>query len=178
VSPSKRAPDFDRLVTDPLTGVFGYHYFRLRLDEEHERALLYTRPLALVLVDLDDLRGVNDRFGRAAGDLALQQVAQVISGSARAVDRIGRWSGGSLAVLLPETGVGPAYGLAERLRTEVAARRFGELEVEGARQLGRLHVTVCCGVASLRQGRNLVARADDALWRAKTGGRNRSVVHG
>jgi diguanylate cyclase (GGDEF)-like protein len=178
VSREKRAPDFDRLVTDPLTGAFGYHYFRLRLEEEEERALRYSRPLALMLVDVDGLRGINDRHGRAAGDLALQQVAAILSGGARDVDRLGRWSGGSFALLLPETGVGAAYGLAERLRADIAARRFTALEAEGARALDRMRVTVCCGVAAVTKARHLIGRADEALWRAKLSGRNRSVVHG
>ncbi|HUS67563.1 MAG TPA: GGDEF domain-containing protein [Kofleriaceae bacterium] len=184
------APDFDKLVRDRLTGADGYHYLRLRLEEELERASRYTRPLALALIDIDDLRGVNDRYGRAAGDFALRQIATTLQAGARAVDRVGRWAGGTFAMLLPETNAGAAYGLAERLRADISARRFVPIApqgtsviVESQRVPARLRVTVSCGVAStLRDGvsrpASLIQRSDAALWRAKHGGRNRSVVDG
>lgn len=180
------APDFDRLVRDPLTGADGYHYLRLRLDEELERSGRYGRPLALVLIDVDDLRGLNDRAGRAAGDHALRQVAATLMAGARAVDRVGRWAGGAFALVLPETIAGAAYGLAERLRADIAARRFetpvrpGIFREEAP---ARLRLTVSCGVGcTIRDGAShpttLVARTCAALERAKLGGRNRSTVDG
>ena len=172
--------DFERLTTDRLTGALGYHYLRLRLDEELERANRYGRALSLVLVDLDDLRGVNDRWGRPAGDHVLTQVAQLLMSGARMVDRVGRWAGGTFAIVLPETGAGAAFGLAERMRADLAARRFGAVVLAGARPLGPLRVTVSCGVAAAQghDGRGLVARAHEALHRAKLRGRNRSIVDG
>jgi diguanylate cyclase (GGDEF)-like protein len=171
--------DFDGLTRD-RTGALAYHYFRQRLGEELDRAHRYGRALSLVLIDIDDLRGLNDRLGRAAGDFALGQVAQALSAGARAVDFVGRWSGGGFALLLPETAVGAAYGLAERLRADLSARRLpapASLLPPGQ----SLRVTVCCGVASLYKdgaprAQTLIGRAGDALWRAKVGGRNRSVV--
>ena len=177
---SDRASDFERLTTDRLTGALGYHYLRLRLEEELERAARYARPLSLLLCDLDDLRGVNDRYGRPAGDFLLQQVAAVLMSGARMVDRVGRWAGGTFAMLLPETGAGAAFGLAERMRADLAARRFGGAALPGARPLAGLRVTVSCGVAAAQahDGRGLVARSHEALHRAKLRGRNRSVVDG
>jgi diguanylate cyclase (GGDEF)-like protein len=180
------APDFERLIRDRLTGANGYHYLRLRLDEELERAARYTRPLALVLVDVDDLRGINDRWGRAAGDQALKQVATTLMAGARAVDHVGRWAGGAFALLLPETNAGAAYGIAERLRADIAARRFQETlpqAIGPARAPARMRLTVSCGVAcTVREGASqpasLLRRTDAALERAKLGGRNRSIVDG
>ncbi|MDB4965069.1 MAG: diguanylate cyclase [Myxococcales bacterium] len=172
--------DFETLTRDRLTGTFSWHYFRVRLGEELDRAGRYTRALSLLLVDVDDLRGVNDRLGRSAGDFALSQVAFSLITGARSVDCVGRWSGGGFALLLPETAVGAAYGLAERLRADLAARRLPAPPqlIHPTRQL---RVTISCGVASLyKEGTphpdSLVARADVALWRAKLGGRNRSIV--
>ena len=172
--------DFETLIRDRRTGAFGYHYFRVRLADELDRAGRYARALSFLLVDVDDLRGVNDRLGRSAGDFALMQVAQALTAGARSVDCVGRWSGGGFAMLLPETAVGAAYGLAERLRADLAARRLPAPPalVPPGRQL---RVTISCGVASLYKDgaarpQTLVARADHALWRAKLGGRNRSVV--
>src|SRR5262249_11511776 len=97
------APSFEKLISDPLTGVEGYHHLRWRLDEELEPAARYSRPLPLALIDLDDLRGLNDRHGREVGDWALKQVAAAVLSSARPLDRVGRWAGGLFALILPET---------------------------------------------------------------------------
>src|SRR6185437_7727077 len=124
---SERSSDFERITTDRLTGALGYHYLRLRLDEELERAA---------------------RYGRPAGDFLLTQVAAVLMGGARMVDRVGRWAGGTFAMVLPETGAGAAFGLAERMRADLAARRFGGATLPGARPLAGLRITVSCGVAA------------------------------
>ncbi len=128
------AADFEALTRDRLTGALGWHYFRLRLGEELDRAGRYTRALSLLLVDLDDLRGLNDRLGRAAGDFALASVASALITGARSVDFVGRWAGGAFGLLLPETAVGAAYGLAERLRADLgcppAARAAAALAPE------------------------------------------------
>jgi diguanylate cyclase (GGDEF)-like protein len=152
----------------------------MRLAEELDRAGRYSRALSLLIVDLDDLRGLNDRLGRAAGDFALASVAAALVAGARSVDLVGRWAGGAFALLLPETAVGAAYGLAERLRADLAARRL-PAPPQLLHPSRPLRVTMSCGVASLyKDGAahpgTLVARADHALWRAKLGGRNRSIV--
>jgi diguanylate cyclase (GGDEF)-like protein len=175
--------DFSSLVCDPLTGADSYHYLRLRLDEELDRASRYSRPVSLVLMDLDDLRGINDRWGREIGDASLKHVATTLQAGARAVDRVGRWAGGTFALLLPETAAGAAYGLAERLRADVAARRFLSASPSEPRVPPRLRITVSCGVAcTIRDGAaraaTLVQRSDGALHQAKLSGRNRSVVDG
>ncbi|MGZ3425150.1 MAG: GGDEF domain-containing protein [Polyangia bacterium] len=172
--------DFETLTRDRLTGALAWHYFRMRLAEELDRAGRYTRALSLLLVDLDDLRGLNDRLGRGAGDFALASVASSLIAGARSVDLVGRWAGGAFALLLPETAVGAAYGLAERLRADLAARRL-PAPPQLLHPSRPLRVTMSCGVASLYKdgaahAGTLVARADHALWRAKLGGRNRSIV--
>jgi diguanylate cyclase (GGDEF)-like protein len=146
--------------------------------------------VSLVLVDLDDLRGINDRHGREVRDLALRHVSATLMAGARAVDRVGRWAGGTLALLLPETGSGAAYELAERLRADVTGKRSTPVPAApggGARSLEdlapRLRLTVSCGVAcTIKDGAaraaTLVQRCDAAFHRAKKGGRNRSVVDG
>jgi len=172
--------DFEALTRDRLTGALAWHYFRMRLTEELDRAGRYSRALSLLLVDVDDLRGLNDRLGRAAGDFALASVAAALVAGARSVDLVGRWAGGAFALILPETAVGAAYGLAERLRADLAARRL-PAPPQLLHPSRPLRVTLSCGVASLyKDGAahpgTLVARADHALWRAKLGGRNRSIV--
>jgi diguanylate cyclase (GGDEF)-like protein len=170
--------DFAGLTTDSLTGVLNYHYLGLRLDEELGRAARYGRPLAVVFVDVDDLGGINDVYDRAAGDFVLTHVAALLAGGVRLVDRVGRWAGGGFAMVLPETGAGAALGLAERMRADVAARRYHGVQVPGARSLESLRVTISCGVAAAppHDGRGLMARSHQALHRAKRRGGNRCVV--
>lgn len=173
------ACSFDELTRDPRRGGLGSHYLRLRLDEEIDRAARYTRPLSLVLVDVDDLGAINDRHGRSVGDEVLAQLMELTTDNARAIDRVGSFSRGGFALVLPETPAGAALGIAERLRAEVAGRRFAALTVAAANV--EVRCTVSCGVASTRGGggadtMRLEARADGALWRAKVAGRNRTVV--
>jgi diguanylate cyclase (GGDEF)-like protein len=176
--------DFERLVVDGLTGVAGYHYLRLRLDEELERAARYARPVSLVLIDIDDLRGLNDRHGRTSGDFALRQLGAMLASGARAVDLVGRWAGGAFALVLPETTAGAAFGLAERMRADIAARRFAPTPDDSTGRLrAPFRLTISAGVAcTVRDGVSrplgLVQRADAALFRAKSNGRNRSVRDG
>lgn len=170
---------FDQLTLDARHGGLSPHYLKMRLEEEIDRAARYSRPLSLLLVDVDDLGAVNDRHGRAVGDAVLHQIAASMTENARAVDRLGRVSGGGFALVLPETPGGAAFGIAERLRADVAARRFTALARNDS--LVELRCTISCGVASTRGGRTaatsrLEARADAALWRAKVAGRNRTVV--
>lgn len=172
---------FDDLVRDRLTGAESFHYLRLRLDEELERSSRYVRPLSLLLVDVDDLRAVNDRFGRGVGDFALREVAYQLASGARAVDRVGRWAAGAFAMLLPETTAGAALGLAERLRENIAARRIEPPPQLTGGRVVRVRVTVSCGVActicdGVSRSATLVARADAALARAKQAGRNHTFV--
>lgn len=169
---------FEELTRDARTGSLDPHYLRLRIDEETDRAARYARPLSVLLVDVDDLGAVNDRHGRAVADEVLSQLVVLMTQNARTVDRVGRWSGGGFALLLPETPKGAAFGIAERLRAEIAARRFSAI---GGGVPVQVRCTVSCGVASTRGGANpetssLLLRADAALWRAKLAGRNRTVL--
>jgi diguanylate cyclase (GGDEF)-like protein len=175
-----RPANFAQLITCPTSGAHAYPYLRLRLEEELDRASRYSRPLSLMFADLDGLRALNDGLGRAAGDQALKQVASVLTQNARGSDRVGRWTGGCFVVVLPETPVGAAYGIAERVRSEIAGRRF-TVQASGASM--PLRITVSVGVASTgsKEGAHpstLVQRADAALLRAKRGGANRAVADG
>ncbi len=168
---------FEDLTRDPRTNVLNPHYLRLRIGEEVDRATRYGRPLSIVLIDVDDLDRINDRYGRRVGDEILTQLGTRIRQGARTMDRVGVNDGGSFCLVLPETNAGAALGLAERVRADVAALRFSVDDSDTS----EVRCTVCCGVASTRGGNNaesktLLARADAALWQAKAAGRNRTVV--
>ncbi|MTW09163.1 diguanylate cyclase [Pseudoduganella eburnea] len=166
-----RTSELTRLATtDSLTGVANRRHFLERGRQELERAARYRLPMALLLLDIDHFKQVNDNFGHPAGDRLLQVVAQACQSSARHVDLAGRLGGEEFALLMPETGAIAANLAAERLRRAIAAI--------APAQSGVLQpITASFGVATLNPGDTsldaLLARADAALYRAKHGGRNR-----
>ncbi|MDT8367805.1 MAG: diguanylate cyclase [Longimicrobiales bacterium] len=159
--------------TDELTGLPNRRSFLRALERELGRAERYEQPLALVLLDLDDFKRINDTWGHPVGDSVLQMTAEVVWEVCRDSDMPGRIGGEELAVLLVQTGSANAELVAERLR-----RRIAEMErpVRGH----PLHVTASFGVATAGPGRTkvdeIIAAADEALYRAKAGGRNRVDV--
>jgi diguanylate cyclase len=156
-------------MKDVLTSAFNRRFFERRLDEEITRSGRYRRSLALVMLDIDHFKKVNDTYGHLFGDQALRAVVEAWTSGLRASDIVARYGGEEFCVLLPEAGREKALPLAERLRTSAAAAeiRCGEL---------RGRITVSGGVAFLREGdspEDLLKRADDALYRAKDRGRDR-----
>jgi two-component system, cell cycle response regulator len=158
---------------DALTGLFNRRYFERRLREESAHAKRHKRPFALILVDLDHFKLVNDTYGHEDGDRVLCHVAELLAGSLREDDIACRVGGEEFVVLLRATPGTAARVVANRLRASVAARpiRLGPLSSER-------HVTLSGGVAAAdeRNGydvEQIYDRADKALYRAKRGGRNR-----
>jgi diguanylate cyclase (GGDEF)-like protein/PAS domain S-box-containing protein len=158
-------------ATDELTGLANRRSFMAALAAEFQRLQRHPGRLCSVLaLDLDHFKRVNDRWGHAAGDAVLRHFAQVVAGLTRAGDVLGRIGGEEFAVLLPDTGPDDAQALGERLRLQVAQ---ATLPFNGQ----VLGVTVSIGVAVLDAGdagaEAALQRADQALYRAKGGGRNR-----
>lgn len=155
--------------TDELTGLPNRRAFFESAEAERARAVRYGSELAVLMIDIDHFKAVNDTYGHRAGDLVLQHLGQTCIGVLRGVDVLGRVGGEEFAVLLPETGLPAAAEVAGRLRAAVEEARVAL--PEGA----PLRITVSVGVAGL-QGEEtldtLVSRADTALYEAKRGGRN------
>jgi diguanylate cyclase (GGDEF)-like protein len=161
--------------TDPLTGLANVRAFRARLDEEVKRARRYHTPLACVMLDLDNLKPINDELGHAAGDVAIEAVAEVIRRELRETDFGARYGGDEFVVLLPHTAAAEARVFAERI-----ADRLREAAVEVDGRVLRLGASI--GIAALADdaveedaGEALVRRADAALYEAKRSGRGRVV---
>ena len=158
----------ERLValatTDPLTGLANHRAFRERLLAECARVERSGGPLALVMIDLDRFKRINDTHGHQAGDEVLRGVARRLASCARRGDVPARVGGEELAWLLPDTGLDAAVEAAERLRLAIRGVPF--------RAVGQ--VTASLGVAVLgpEGPDDLVRRADLALYRAKEGGRD------
>ncbi|MFP4566213.1 MAG: histidine kinase N-terminal 7TM domain-containing protein [Spirochaetaceae bacterium] len=156
-------------TTDELTGLLNRREFLERAGREFLRSLRYDDPISVLLFDVDRFKDINDGFGHAAGDEALRRLARAGEECVRATDIFGRLGGDEFAVLLLETGIADAVGLAERLRSTLS-----DIVVNTDRRAVRF--TVSIGVAS-RDGETtldeLMSRADRSLYRAKRAGRNR-----
>lgn len=162
--------ELERLArTDSLTGLLNRQHLMERLEEEMDRTSRYRRPLSLMLMDLDHFKEVNDKHGHLAGDAVLVTSASRILQSLRKSDFAGRYGGEEFCVVLPETGLDGAAGLAERLRRSLEETRHTLSDGTG------LKVTCSIGVAeaSCRDVEDLIAVADAALYLAKRSGRNR-----
>jgi diguanylate cyclase (GGDEF)-like protein len=163
-------------VTDALTGLANRRQFYEVLGREYERAQRFGQPVSLILLDIDDFKQINDSRGHLAGDAVLHSVAATVAEVIREIDLAARYGGEEFAVLLPQTGPEGAANLAERLRSEIAARsiRFGTEEISG--------VTASFGVAAGPDDQmtqiDLIASADAALYQAKREGKNHVTVSG
>jgi two-component system, cell cycle response regulator len=160
-----------RLMTlDGLTQVYNRRYFQESLEREFSRSRRYRHPFALVLLDVDHFKRINDRHGHQAGDAVLKRVASVMKSKVRANDLVARIGGEEFALISPETTASGGRALADKLRRVIAAER---IEHEGE----QLQITVSFGVAEfdeqLESANALMKLADDRLYEAKRSGRNR-----
>jgi diguanylate cyclase (GGDEF)-like protein len=155
--------------TDGLTELANRREFEDSLASEISRAERFGGTLALILADLDNFKQVNDRFGHQAGDEVLRSFADILRETVRDIDVAARYGGEEFAILLPQTDIGGAEALAERLREAVESRAMAEAGD------GPVTVTSSFGVASFPEastGLGLFAAADEALYRAKRAGKN------
>ena len=157
---------------DPLTGINNRGAFDEALTHEVELARRKGRPLTLAVADIDRFKAINDHFGHAIGDRALQSLVESAQHCIRGADSLYRYGGEEFVILLRDTPLEGAVLLAERLRGHVDGRRHhcGEVSIT---------MTVSIGVAQWSRGENgteLFKRADAALYRAKNEGRNRVIV--
>ena len=161
-------------VTDELTGLFNRRRFDEVLDTEVERAKRFGQSMALVLLDIDDFKQVNDTYGHQQGDIVLREVARVLRESCREIDEPARYGGEELAVVLPGTDLHGAFLLAERVRQGVEALHLPLMVADG-----EIRVTASLGVAALPESADdqdgLVAAADAAMYDAKRAGKNRAM---
>ena len=161
-------------ITDPLTGLWNFRYLTMSLNQETERAARFERPLAVLMLDLDHFKLVNDTYGHARGDEVLREFAQRVRAHIREVDTFARYGGEEFVLVLPETGIAGASSLAERINDAVREGAFG---AEGAHPVP---VTVSIGAAVFpghgATAAQLLSAADRALYVAKNAGRDRWAV--
>lgn len=159
-------------VTDELTGLANYRHLQNRLEEEIERARRYDKHLSLLMLDVDDFKDFNDRYGHIAGDAALAEIATVMERVVREVDLVARYGGEEFSVVLPETDTTGAFVAAEKIREAIAEHRLRDGAGDRC-----CHVTVSVGVATFPthgvDREAILKEADGALYEAKSGGKNR-----
>lgn len=157
-------------VTDELTTCYNRRHFMELAETEWLRARRYATPLALILLDADHFKHINDTHGHQCGDLLLREIALTCRATLRSTDILARFGGEELIVLLPQTDLAGALIMAERMRRQVQGL---VLPWRGR----KIEATVSIGVAALHAGiesiDGLIHDADVALYDAKRGGRNR-----
>lgn len=163
----RKNEELERLsVTDGLTGLYNRRRLMETLTDETRRSQRLKHTFAVLMVDVDHFKKYNDSFGHQAGDTVLTKVAALLREATREVDFVARYGGEEFLILLPETGMGEALDIAERIRTRIAAEVFH----------GR-HMTVSIGVSEFPlHGENadqVVGAADEALYEAKREGRDK-----
>jgi len=157
--------------TDALTGLYNRRHFMEVASQELTRATRYGAKLAVLMIDVDHFKTINDTYGHKVGDLALQALAATCLGALREIDVVARFGGEEFAILLPETDAAAAFDVAERLR-----QALGDTKIPLEQGLP-LRFTVSIGVAGLVEDvtniDTLLSQADTALYAAKRHGRNR-----
>ncbi|MFJ4111665.1 diguanylate cyclase domain-containing protein [Pseudomonas sp. NPDC089758] len=150
---------------DALTRIANRYRLEKALQQECRRAQRFREPLAVIAMDVDDFKPINDRFGHAQGDAALVHVVECLRTCLRDQDLLARWGGDEFVMVLPQTTLGEALEVAARLRQAM-------VQVE---QVGACRLTLSYGVVQWQEGEDqhdLLGRADQALYRAKGAGKN------
>jgi diguanylate cyclase (GGDEF)-like protein len=176
----ENAESFERVeelsYTDNLTGLANRRYFVKRLQEEIDRAERYRRSLGLIILDLDQLKGINDYYGHQAGDAVIRRMGEILGNSIRSIDVTARYGGDEFCVIMPESDASTCARFMERLKEKIAESSFV------ISQLGQdFHCTISQGGAVFpdhgKDSEQLIFAADMALLRAKEGGRNRFMLY-
>jgi diguanylate cyclase (GGDEF)-like protein len=165
---------YEMATHDGLTGLYNYRSFRDIFGREFERYLRYGRNLAIMMIDLDNFKRVNDTFGHSVGDKVLHMVADIIRSNLRKTDYGFRYGGDEFVVLLPDRGSSQAEILARRIQAAVKKQA-------AAYSTSRFALSVSIGIADseaivVQEGEELMKKSDGALYKAKEGGRDRIEV--
>jgi two-component system cell cycle response regulator len=162
-------------VTDGLTGLYNRRYMEGHLSTLTEESKSRGRELSLLILDIDFFKSINDTYGHDAGDDVLREFGRRLRKAVRGIDLVSRFGGEEFVVVMPETDMGTAFAVAERIRERIAALPF---PIAGRTR--EVPVTISIGIAQLMgaddTSDSLLKRADRALYAAKRDGRNRVVA--
>ena len=161
----------NRAISDGLTGLYNHGYFRSFFKLELKRSLRHKHPISLLLLDLDNFKLINDRFGHLTGDRILFQVAQKIKNKVRDIDFTARYGGEEFAVILPYAGIEEARDVAERIREAISL----EIAVPGMKNATQSISASIGGSFCPDDGLDvevLIRKADEMMYLAKQCGKN------
>ena len=165
-------------ITDGLTGLFNHRHFHAVLSTEMERTGRYDRPFSLIVLDLDNFKLCNDRFGHIEGDHILRLVGETAKETLRGTDSAFRYGGDEFTIILPETTLESASTVAEKFRETFKAKCPCDIPSDKA---DGLKITLSLGVAQAEKGEeaaSLMKRADLAMYEAKRSGGDRTMEAG
>jgi diguanylate cyclase (GGDEF)-like protein len=162
-------------ITDYLTGLYNIRYFYHRFTEEFSRTRRYKFHLSCLMIDIDHFKEINDKYGHRIGDIVLKKFADLLKKHTRKSDVLARYGGEEFIMLLPQTPAQAAVAKAEALRVLIGKHRFSEIK-------GKRRLTVSIGVSSypartIKNKEDIITVADNALYKAKSTGRNQVVFY-
>lgn len=158
-------------IVDPVSGLFNRRYFHERLDEEIQRAQRHKTPVALLMIDIDDFKRINDQFGHVAGDTVIKGVSDILRRSVRKFDLCTRFGGEEFAIVMPGSGPENSSSVAERIRQRIEEFQPEDRGLAGLRVTASIGLSVSHGLSA----RELIDQADQALYSAKRAGKNRVI---
>lgn len=159
-------------VTDSLTGLYNRRKFFEEIEKEVERAYRYGSRFSLIMLDIDHFKQINDKYGHQVGDTVLRKLAEVLRANTRKTDLVARYGGEEFIIMLTETPIEGAEGVADRIKTALEKVKISSLD-------GEVKFTASFGLSCYMPGDNvnsLISRSDQALYAAKNNGRNRIEV--
>lgn len=164
-------------ITDELTGLYNRRYFFMRFEPEFERCKRFNQSLSCILIDIDHFKKINDTYGHQVGDIVLKKIAQILLDNQRTYDIFARIGGEEFIGSLCNINSKDSHNLAERLRKKIEAFNFSEEDNK------TLHATISIGIGiyphpdiTIAGVDDIIKIADDALYKAKNSGRNRTVM--
>ncbi len=158
-------------TTDSLTGLYNKRYFMETLTKLFKTTLRYSTPVSLIMVDIDNFKNINDRFGHQAGDRALKEISALLLKSLREIDIPARYGGDEIAIILPETEIEQAFFVAKRIKRLVESISI-DIEEENITLKASFGISSCPNPA-IKTVEDMISAADTALYRAKRNGKNK-----
>lgn len=161
-------------VTDDLTGIYNRRHFIENVNRELYRSKRASRPLSIIMFDIDHFKSINDTYGHPVGDEVLKKITAMISGNLRSIDIYARYGGEEFIICLPEAALEDAKNVAEKIRSIVEETIMQDTN-------NNFKVTISLGIASLSQDTDaleqIIEQADKALYKAKQSGRNKKWMY-
>jgi diguanylate cyclase (GGDEF)-like protein len=159
-------------ISDELTSIYNYRYFKMRLEDEMRRSVRYGQSLSLIMIDIDWFKRFNDTYGHETGNRLLRGIVRVFADCIRDVDILARYGGEEFIIILPQTGQTEAYIIGERIREKIAKSRFTIGPVGDELVKITVSIGISCYPENGRPESELVESVDQALYQAKGAGKN------